>query len=96
MSRVEFSFSVEGRIHIVIFYKKIVRQFLKNFRKKYFKIRRFRENFVIEKDFHLSEREYCPESLEIEIASKNEAPGFVLRPEKELRRHLIPVEAFQF
>lgn len=80
----------------MIFYKKIVRQFLRNFREKYFRIKRFRENFVIEKDFHLSEREYCPKNQEIEIASKNEALEFVLKPEKVSRRHLIPAKALQF
>ncbi len=44
---------VDGRIHFVIFYKKIIKQFLKNFRKKYFKIKQFKNNFKLENNFKL-------------------------------------------
>ena len=44
---------VEGIIHFVIFYRIIVRQFLRYFSQKYLRIKQFRENFVVEKDFHI-------------------------------------------
>jgi len=37
----------------VIFYKRIIRRFLKYFSQKYLQIDQFRDNFVVEKDFNI-------------------------------------------
>ena len=62
---------VEGIIHIVIFYKKEIRNFLRYFREKYFKIKQFKDNFVIEKDFKISIKE--GHSLELELKGRNQS-----------------------
>jgi len=74
----------------VIFYKIIIRRFLKYFSQKYLKIDQFKESFVIEKDFHISIQEKCPE---IKVGSKNEAIEYVLRPEKIPKGCLIPLRS---
>jgi len=45
--------NVDDRIHFVIFYKRIVRRFLRYFRKRYLRIKQFNDNFTVEKDFKL-------------------------------------------
>lgn len=57
MSNIYISPNVDDRIHFVIIYKKIIREFLKHFRQRYFKIKEFRENFNIEKDFKILTKE---------------------------------------
>ena len=54
----------------MIFYKRIIREFLKNFRKKYFKIKEFRSNFKLEKDFKISINER--HELELEKGRKTQ------------------------
>jgi hypothetical protein len=48
---------VDSRIHFRIFFKKIVRIFLKKFGQKCFKDQRFKELFSLRKDFHLTKKE---------------------------------------
>ena len=45
--------NIEGIIHFVIFYKLIIKRFLKYFSQKYLKINQFRENFIVERNFNI-------------------------------------------
>jgi len=48
---------VDGRIHIVTFYKKRIKEFLKDFKKKYFRFKKFKENFEVNKGFKILTKE---------------------------------------
>lgn len=77
----------------MIFYKKIIRQFLKYFRKKYFKIKRFKENFTIEKNFHILQfKRKKRKNIQNLKLSQKKAFIRILRRAKTLRRGLIPVK----
>jgi len=62
----------------VIFYKQIIRQFLKYFGQKYFKIRQFRESFAVEKDFHILIKEW--QVLELELKGRNNSLSIRSKP----------------
>lgn len=60
--------SVDDRIHFVIFYKIIIRRFLRYFKERYLRIKQFQDNFRIEKDFKLLIKE--EHKLELEKGRK--------------------------
>ncbi|MBU4512588.1 hypothetical protein KKD19_05120 [Patescibacteria group bacterium] len=49
--------TIDDRIHIVIFYKKIIKEFLQDFEKKAFRFKEFRESFTISKGFKILTKE---------------------------------------
>lgn len=94
MSSEKLGINIDDIIHFVLFYKKIIRRFLKYFREKYFKIKRFKENFTIEKDFHILqfERKKRQKYSEFEIKPKKKTFICVLKRAKTLRQGLMPVK----
>ncbi len=48
---------VDDTIHFVIFYKKKIKQFLKDFKKKYFRFKKFKQSFEINKGFKILTKE---------------------------------------
>lgn len=49
--------TIDGRIHFVIIYKKIIKEFLQDFEKKAFRFKKFRESFVISQGFKILTKE---------------------------------------
>lgn len=44
---------IEDTIHNVIFYKKKVQEFVRFYRKKYGRLKAFKEHIAVDKDFHI-------------------------------------------
>jgi len=71
MSSTKIAVTVDDTIHIVIFYKIIIREFLKYFKKKYLSIKGFKDKFNLEKSFKFLIKE--EHELELELKGQNQS-----------------------